>query len=249
MNNASIRILYPNENSCRSRYNRIVSEEHVLGLEKKVRELLNKVEPQVVGARIRRERQAQGLSIRELAALANLGTNSIVRLEAGTGFRPITLIKTCGALGIHVDRIAATSEADVVALHRRADDRWHELDSYGAGYLGGGDGRLSDEERQSAVEGTSRNPLMLLKSRLGTGRLLPTLIEVHNASTTRSHPGEEFVFALRGPVRVTVTEREYVLQTGESMEFWGSEPHSYSPLGDQPGLLLSIRANTERRSG
>ena len=221
-------------------------ENQLLDLENRARDVLGKLGSSIIGARVKRERLSQGHSIRDLAALAGLGPNSIVRLESGMGFRPLTLIKVCGALGIHVDRLESTAEADIVAVHRKCDDRWHELDSYGAGYLGDGDGVLTETERSRLAAGTQSNPLMLLKSRLGTGRLLPTLIEVHHPTPARSHPGEEFVFALRGPVQVSVAGRDYVLETGESMEFWGWEPHSYSPVGNDAGLLLSIRVNTEK---
>lgn len=90
---------------------------------------------------------------------------------------------------------------------------------------------------------TGMNPLMLLNSRLTSGKLLPTLIEIHHASKPRSHPGEEFVYVLQGSVKVTVSETDYMLQAGESIEFWGSEPHAYAPTGADPALLLSVRVN------
>jgi len=217
-------------------------ENPLLGLERAAKEVLDTLAPSVIGARIRRERLAQGLSIRELASSANLGPNSIVRLEAGMGFRPITLIKVCSALGVHLDRIGSANEDQAVAVHRHLDDRWHDLDGYAEGNLGGGDGVLDAEGRLAAIRETSGNPLMLLQSRLASGKLLPTLIEVHHPTPTRSHPGEEFVYVLQGPVRISVASRDYVLETGESMDFWGSEPHSYSPVGEL-GLVLSVRVN------
>ena len=137
----------------------------------------------------------------------------------------------------------STTEDDVVALHRRRDDRWHELEGFGEGFLGGGNGVLSAEERRHLVATGAKNPLVLMESRLQTGKLLPTLIEIHRASSPRSHPGEEFVFTLRGPVQITVAGREYILESGDSMNFWGSEIHSYEPVDDAPALILSVRVN------
>ena len=214
--------------------------EELLGLERVAKEILARVPPATIGARVRRERQAQKLSIRDLAASANLGPNSIVRLESGMGFRPVTLLKICAALGIHLDRIGSTDESEVVAVHRHADDRWHELDSYAAGTLGGAS---TEEERRMAAAKSGQNPLMLLQSRIDTGKLLPTLIEVHQPSPTRAHPGEEFVYVLKGSVVITVAGRDYTLECGESMDFWGSEPHSYAPAGSGAALILSVRVN------
>ncbi len=226
-------------------YNPPMSEMPVLHQERQARELLDLVPPEVIGARIRRERLSQSLSIRDLASRANLGPNSVARLEAGTNFRPITLLKVCAALSIHVDRIAQADECDVVAIHRRYDDRWHDLDGYLDGYLGAADGILSKSERAALVKGTNQNPLLILKSHLESGQLLPTLIEVHTPSIARSHPGEEFVFVLRGPVKMIISGRDYTLDTGESLEFWGTEPHSYAPAKGVVGLILSVRAHTK----
>ncbi len=82
---------------------------------------------------------------------------------------------------------------------------------------------------------------MILNSRLETGVLLSTIIEVHVPSVPRSHPGEEFVYALNGPVNVIVNDEEHILNTGDSMIFWGREVHSYKPVGGVVGKLLSIR--------
>ncbi|MBS1724861.1 MAG: helix-turn-helix transcriptional regulator [Armatimonadetes bacterium] len=219
-----------------------MAEREILDLEAAAAKIIEEVPHSVIGSRVRRERVSQGLSIRALAKAANLGINSIVRLESGSGFRQMTLVKVCAALGIHLDRIASAGN-EAVAVHRRADDQWHELDSYAKGVLLSGTEKLGPMDRKAALAGTELNPLMLLQSRLATGKMLPTLIELHHPTKPRSHPGEEFVFVLRGPVCVTVSGTSYVLETGESIEFWGTEPHSYAPRGDIPGLVLSIRVS------
>ncbi|MBS1707312.1 MAG: helix-turn-helix transcriptional regulator [Armatimonadetes bacterium] len=213
-----------------------MAQSELLRLEGVAAEILKNVPLQVIGARIRRERQAQGLSIRVLAKQANLGINSVVRLESGVGFRHTTLVKVCEALGLHLERLASASH-EVVAVHRRTDDRWHELDSYDAGELPLG-------STSEAAGGQGINPLMLLQSRLASGKLLPTLIEVHSPTKARSHPGEEFVYVLRGPICVTVSGDDYVLETGESIDFWGAELHAYAPVGDAAGLVLSVRVSS-----
>lgn len=203
-------------------------------------EILKTVPKAVVGARLRRERLAQGVSLRDLAGKAKVGVNSVVRLENGTDFRLTTLIKVCAALGVHLDRLANSSD-EAVAIHRRADDRWHELDSYSQGFLAGGSGQLSEDERRQAVANSGENPVMLLKSRLASGKLLPTYIEIHNATEPRSHPGEEFVYVVRGSLHLTIAGEQILLHEGESIDFWGSELHSYGPASDQPCAILSLR--------
>lgn len=201
-----------------------------------------RVSADVIGARVRRERIAHNISIRELATKANLSPHSITRLEAGNPFRAITLVKVCAALEIHLDRIAAAMDDDIIAKHSKIDDQWHYLDGYADGFFGGKAGVIEPTERRSLALGAGQNPLVILKSRLDAGVLLSTIIEVHVPSDTRSHPGEEFVYALNGPVQVTVADKVHRLETGESLVFWGTEPHSYSPVGETVGSLLSVRA-------
>lgn len=214
----------------------------LLDSESDVRDIQKRVSAEVIGARVRRERIAHGISIRDLASRSNLSPHSITRLEAGQPFRAITLVKVCAALEIHVDRIAEAIENDVAAKHSLTDNRWHFLDGYAEGFMGGGDGAVAGEERRKIAMSAGQNPLVILKSRLDAGTLLSTVIEVHVPSETRSHPGEELVYALHGPVQVTVADRGYTLETGESLVFWGTEPHSYEPLGETVGLILSVRA-------
>ncbi len=216
-------------------------EGDMLQTEARTRELLQTMAPEVIGSRIRRERISQSLSIRDLAAKANLSPHSITRLESGASIRPITLVKVCSALAIHLDRISAPAQNEIVAIHKESDNRWHQLDGYLDGFFGGRDGVLDKDDRKAIATNTGQNPLVILNSRLEAGVLLSTIIEVYVPSVPRSHPGEEFVYALTGPVSVIVNNEEHILSTGDSMIFWGTEVHSYKPVGDVVGKLLSIR--------
>lgn len=217
-------------------------EEGLIEFENRTREILKTVDFEVIGARVRRERLSQNLSIRDLAGKANLSPHSITRLESGESFRAITLLKVCSALAIHVDRIASPIRRDIAAIHRKSENRWHQLDKYTEGFFGGTDGVLTEKEREEITAKSGQNPLVILNSRLDSGVLLSSVIEVRLPSEPRSHPGEELVYALNGPVKVIVNDENYILETGDSLVFWGTEIHSYAPVGDQVGLLLSVRA-------
>ncbi|MEQ1822649.1 MAG: XRE family transcriptional regulator [Fimbriimonadaceae bacterium] len=209
--------------------------------ESAVRSVLDSVPADVLAARIRRERLAQGISIRELATMSNIGKSSIVRLEAGKGSRPMTLLKICAALNLHPDRLTKGSHSSSVAIHRHSDDRWYELENVGAGKLGGLDRPLPAAVRKELAQQGHCNPILLLQSRLPEGKLLPTLIEIYEPSKVRSHPGEEFVFVLKGRALIQIDGVPYELDEGESLHFWGTEPHSYASMGAGPALILSAR--------
>ena len=166
-----------------------------------------------------------------------------MRLEGGGATYPITVVKVCAALGLHLASLADPSGegSENAAVHRRSDDRWFDLTDFGAGPLGGLDRPLSPEERAGFVAAGAGVPLSILKSRLPEGRLLSTVIEVFRPSAPRSHPGEEFVYVLEGSAELSVGSEKYTLQAGESLVFRSAEPHAYAPSPDFPGQTLPVR--------
>ena len=215
----------------------------LLRLERDVSELLKTVPPEVVGNRLRRARTRQGLSIRELAERANVSKNSIVRLESGGMPQAITVVKLCSAMGIHVAAIAKPTpeEGQIVAIHRRDEDRWYDLTDFGAGPLA--DRPLTEAQRRTMVEKGTKVPLLLLKSRLEAGNILPTVIELYQQSERRSHPGEEMVYVLSGRAEISVGSETFTLDEGESATFWSAEEHAYAPAegAELPVRVLSVR--------
>jgi transcriptional regulator with XRE-family HTH domain len=221
----------------------------LLRQERSVDDLLRTLPPEVLGARLQRARKRMGLSIRDLAQAANVSKNSIVRVEQGGMPQSMTVVKLCAAMGVHVDSIAKpkADESQIVAIHRHEDDRWYDLTDFAAGPLS--DQPLSESERSKLAKGTTMVPLLILKSRLETGRLLPTVIELYRESETRSHAGEEMVYVLKGTARIKVGEEVFNLEEGESATFWSSEAHSYAPAegAKLPVRVLSIRADDNRK--
>ncbi len=211
--------------------------------ERAVEGILTVLSPVVIGGRLKRARDAQQLSVRDAAEAAGLSKTSIVRVEKGEEARPITILKMCAALGLHVERLGLPENPDSVAVHRLEDDRWFDLVEFGAGPLGGEDRPLSEAERAVFVKDGAQTPLLMLRSRLTQGKVLPSILELYEMTETRSHPGEEFVFVLAGTARIEVSAVAYVLKQGESMEFWGTEPHAYGPAEGLLARVLSIRVN------
>lgn len=210
----------------------------LLRQELEAQELLARVSPAVVGSRLARARKRQGLSIRELADAANVNKNSVVRLEKGGMPQPMTVVKVCAALGIHVAGIAVPQDEAAVdiALHRRKDDRWYDLTDFGSGPISGK--ALSPEDRGRLADKGLSAQMLMLRSRLDAGLINSSVIELYGESPVRSHVGEEMVFVLEGTALVKVGERTFKLVQGESVTFWSAEQHSYAPA---PGSELPVR--------
>jgi transcriptional regulator with XRE-family HTH domain len=225
-----------------------VNREELLRQARDVEELLRSVPVEIVGARLHRARQRLGLSIRELAAAASLNKNSIVHLEKGGVPQPMTVLKVCAALGIHVASLVKPSptEAEIVAIHRRSDDRWYDMTNLGAGPVA--DHPLSEEERRNLAEGGVATPMLMLKNRLETGQMMPDVLELYKESETRSHVGEEMIYVLQGRAAVTVGSQSFELDEGECATFWSAEEHRYAPANGSklPVRLLSITIHHHR---
>ena len=208
-------------------------------------DLIAQVKPAVLGARLRRARVRQGLSVRSLAENAGISKTSIVSIESGHAAHANTVIKVCSALGLHLAGLCEPTlkRTPPIAIHRSVDDRWFDMTDFGAGPLGGKDRPLTAKERAAFAKG-SAVPLLFLRSRLDRGRLLPVVIELFAESPVRSHPGEEFVYVLKGALQIRVAGEAYLLHQNESVTFWSAEEHSYAPAPGYKSLpvrILSLR--------
>jgi transcriptional regulator with XRE-family HTH domain len=208
--------------------------------EQEASRVMDSLSPEALGDRLRRARMRQGRSIRDLADAAGLSKSSIVRLEQGGGTYPMTVVKVCAALGLHVARLRDSESAgdDRLAVHRLGDDRWYDLVDFGSGPIGGVDRPLTDDERAEYARQGITVPIVVLGSRLSDGQLLSNIVEVYGTSVTREHPGEEFVYVLDGTACITVGGTGVVLNTGESMVFRSAEAHTYAPAD---GSILPVR--------
>jgi transcriptional regulator with XRE-family HTH domain len=213
--------------------------------EQEAARVMESLSPDALGDRLRRARTRQGRSIRDLAEAAGLSKSSIVRLEQGGGTYPMTVVKVCAALGLHVARLRDPESAgnDRLAVHRTTDDRWYDLVDFGAGPLGAVDRPLTAAERAEFAKQGVVVPIVVLGSRLSDGQLLSNVVEVYGQSVTREHPGEEFVYVLDGTASITVGQTTVTLAKGESMVFRSIEPHTYAPAdgSTMPVRLLMVR--------
>lgn len=193
----------------------------------------------LAGDRLRRTRNQQRLSIRQLAELAGVSKTSVVQVESGRSSRRGTYLKVAEALGLHLDRLSQPEapEERPYAVHGTADDAWFDLANFGAGPLAD-DAQTDPEARRRIAAVSGATPLNILASRLERGRIKPTILELYGPSAVRSHAGEEHVHVLCGRAVVTVGGSDIPLEAGESITFWSSEPHAYAP---RPGSPLPVR--------
>ena len=222
--------------------------EDIAAVERRIEEALKASTPLAFGQRLKSIRTRQGISVRSLADRARLSKTSIINLEQGHSCRPVTIMKVCAALGLHIERFLSNEPEPIndVVVHRHEDDRWFDLMGFASGPLGGLDRPLSEPELKHFHDHGIATQMLMFRSRFPSSNFWAGIIELTEASEPRQHPGEEFIFVLTGTLRINVANSSYDLLPGESICFNPNQSHSYAPASDQNEKVsfLCFRMNT-----
>jgi len=184
----------------------------------------NQIE-EVVRTRLRSLRNTLGLSLDELAARTNLSASTISRIE--TGKRTISLdvlVPLATALQVDLDALLDVRSDDDVVI------------------------------RPAPSSSGGRTTWMLSRPTGSTLAVKMRLEPTRKAPEPRIHPGHDWFFVMEGRVRLTLGEREIIVETGEAAEFGTMTPHAFSAI-DGPAELIGIfdrdghRAHIHRETG
>lgn len=162
------------------------------------------VEPPRLGARLRAARQAQRLTIEQLATATGLTKGSISRIERDeTSPSVATLAAICGALSLPVGSLFEPPEAAVVAL---AEAPRINLGGHGV------------VERLVTPRGQAR--IQVIRSDIEPGGSGGDDLYTINCEV-------EVVHVFAGALIVRFADREVRLDAGATLTFPGGEPHSW----------------------
>jgi quercetin dioxygenase-like cupin family protein len=170
---------------------------------------LNEIE-QVVRTRLRSLRNTLGLSLDELAARTNLSPSTISRVE--TGKRTISLdilLPLASALQVDLDALLDVRSDDDVVI------------------------------RPAPSTSGKRTTWMLSRPTGSTVAVKMRLEPTRTTTEQRVHPGHDWFFVLEGRVRLSLGEREILVETGEAAEFGTMTPHAVAAV-DGPAELIMI---------
>ncbi len=164
----------------------------------------------LVRTRLRSLRHTLGLSLDELAARANLNPSTISRIE--TGKRTISLdvlLPLAAALQVDLDALLDVRRDDDVVIRP-----------------------VPNRSGGRTTWWLSRPTGSTLAAKM---RLEPT----RRPPEQRVHPGHDWFFVTLGQVRLSLAERDIIVQTGEAAEFATMTPHSFAAV-DGPAELIMI---------
>ena len=207
-----------------------------------------------VGSLIRRERQNQGLSLRELARRVGVSASMLSQVETGRTRPSVSTIYAIATeLGLSIDALLSDREAAVATATAAAS---------GGTAANGADGAAAAGPRVRRVPvGTAAaadlasqlvRPEQRRKLELESGvtwellsDLLPHLVDFmfvtyepggrsSSSGKLMRHTGTEFAFLVRGKLKIQVGFDEYILQAGDALAFDSSEPHLLVNEGTEP---------------
>ncbi|GGM07610.1 helix-turn-helix domain-containing protein [Pseudooceanicola nanhaiensis] len=177
-----------------------------------------------MASRLRRLREARGLTIQAVADRGGIAISTVSKIErnlmAPTYDRFTRLAR---GLGVDVAELFADEssrfETGGVAVARRGEFGYHETENY------------SYEMLFPQVRGKAMVPMM--------GTLKP--LEQMRFDRMVSHGGEEFLLVLEGRVIVQLADRDDVLlDQGDSLYFDSGRGHLYASALDAPARILVV---------
>jgi transcriptional regulator with XRE-family HTH domain len=204
-----------------------------------------------VGSLIRRERQNQGLSLRELARRVGVSASMLSQVETGRTRPSVSTIYAIATeLGLSIDALLSDKEAAVATATAAAAG---EAAADGAAAAGPRVRRVPVGTAAAAdLASQLVRPEQRRKLELESGvtwellsDLLPHLVDFmfvtyepggrsSSSGKLMRHTGTEFAFLVRGKLKIQVGFDEYVLQAGDALAFDSSEPHLLVNEGTEP---------------
>ena len=172
-----------------------------------------------LGGKLRRFREARGLSQRELARRAGISNATVSQIESNTISPSVGALKRIlDALPVPMADFFAEDQPAAEQIFFKADDLM-EIGRGGVSY------------RQVGRD-LSGKALQILSERYEVG-----------GSSGRSHlrhEGEDGGIVLKGQLEVIVGDKRQVLGPGEAYYFKSNEPHRFRNVGDDICEVISV---------
>ncbi|MBF6436542.1 helix-turn-helix domain-containing protein [Nocardia cyriacigeorgica] len=164
-----------------------------------------------IAPRLRRAREKKGVSLAELARATGISTSTLSRLESAQRKPSLELLlPITAALGVPLDEIVASP-------------------------------RIADPRAPRPTQATDGRVLIPLSRHRGEPRAyIMTIPATDDEPFLRTHTGYEWLYVLRGRLRVRLGARDFVMSAGEAAEFDCRIPHWFGATGRGSVEVLSL---------
>lgn len=166
-----------------------------------------------IGDRIRILRSNQKRTLQEIADASELSRSMISKIENNKAIPSVAaLVKIAQALGTNISSLLEQNEflSAIVTSRKKAEENLAPTDK---GYY--------IYPYASDYHEKKMQPFLFV-ARKGE-------VKQHEVS----HEGEEFIYIIRGQMKMQVGEVEYLLQTGDTLYFSSLQKHGIMPVTDE----------------
>ena len=179
---------------------------------------------QYLGIQLKRQRQAQGLKIADVARIAGISQGMLSKIEnAQVSTSLDSLSRLCDVLGMPMSKL------------------FSQYDQQGGSALLVKKGEGMEVVRRGTEKGHTYH---LLNHTRGPKKsfeaYMITMDDASEECPTFAHPGTEFIHLLDGELVYRHGNQLYPMQAGDSLTFDGEVPHGPEKLVQVPIRLLSI---------
>jgi len=175
-----------------------------------------------LGKRLRELRQKQGLTLQELAKLSGQQISTLSRIEHN---------KMTGTIATHA-KVAYFFDISLSEFYKGIKVESSPI-------------KVPFEENIPEIVTQGDTTSQLLTKNISNKKLLPTLLTIEPEGKTTKEKvksgSEEFVYALKGSVEITIEDKTYKLSEGNTFYFNANKPHYFENLRKTKAKLICVR--------
>lgn len=164
----------------------------------------------------------------EIADQCNISKSLLSKIENGqTNSAIATLAKIAAALDVKLSWLLEDESEHDLALLRKSERQYKE----GADHIGYSYELLANRSPYTGVE--------------------PTIVHVppiHEDTRTEgyTHAHDEFIYIIKGKIKLKYNGDEYLLEKGDTAFFNGTKPHIFIPVDEEGAKVLTIFIEVDR---
>ena len=165
----------------------------------------------------------------ELSDRSGLSIEQINRIEESEKIPSLSsLIKISRALGVRLGTFLDDAEQLGPAIHRQADKNSIEPATFSSQLSGA----------------NSHMDFFSLAARKATRHMEPFIIHIHKneeaEKVSSTHEGEEFIYVMKGIVKINYGKEQYTLHPGDSIYYDSIVEHLLFTEEDEPAQILAV---------
>lgn len=170
-----------------------------------------------IGATLKKLRIEKNLSIRDLAAQADISPASLSNIERNINSPTLdSLAKICEALDIHMIDLLQHKESEEKIVTKK------------------------QERKTLSTEGTSKIVYELATPPNKNFKFLYITMEPYcdYGYTAKNYPSDEICFVLEGKMEVLIEEKSYILEEGDTIYIKAETRYKYRNIGSKNSVSL-----------